>query len=66
MISGAGHQTQFPLISMQNLLETYAKSSNSSHISVESDKQPVSVDVDGSSMYSETASENFPTTSTNF
>ena len=46
MIQGAGHQTQFPLISMQNLLETYAKSSNSSHISVESDKQPVSVDVD--------------------
>ena len=35
--------------SMQNLLETYNESSNSSHISVESDKQPIVVDVDESS-----------------
>ena len=34
---------------MQNLLETYDESSNSSHISVESDKQPICVDVDESS-----------------
>ena len=34
---------------MQNLLETYDASSNSSHISVESDKQPIVVDVDESS-----------------
>ena len=34
---------------MQNLLETYNESSNSSHISVESDKQPIVVDVDESS-----------------
>ena len=34
---------------MQNLLETYDESSNSSHISVESDRQPICVDVDESS-----------------
>ena len=38
---------------MQNLLETYAESSNSSHISIESDKQPVSVDVDETSTVQE-------------
>ena len=57
---------------MHNLWETYAESSNSSHISIESDKQPVSVHVDEAYSiwkdrpYSETASENFRTTSTNF
>ena len=57
---------------MQKLLETYIESSNSSHISIESDKQPVSVHVDEACSiwkdrpYSETASENFRTTSTNF
>ena len=45
-MSGAGHQIQFPLISMKNLLEAYAKSFKSSHISIESDKQPISIDVD--------------------
>ena len=41
------------LISMQNLLERYAESSNSSHLSIESDKQPVSVDVDETSTVQE-------------
>ena len=36
-----------------NLLETYAESSNSTHISIESDKQPVSVDVDETSTLQE-------------
>ena len=31
---------------MKNLLEAYAESLKSSHISIESDKQPVSIDVD--------------------
>ena len=38
---------------MHNLWETYAESSNSSHISIESDKQPVSVDVDETSTVQE-------------
>ena len=53
---------------MQKLLETYIESSNPSHISIESDKQPVSVTYSlwKDRPYSETASENFQTTSTNF
>jgi len=34
---------------MQNSLETYDEASNSSRISLESDKQPICVDVDESS-----------------
>ena len=48
IILGAGHRIQFPLISMKNLLEAYAESLKSLHICImiESDKQPVSIEVD--------------------
>ena len=60
---------------MQNLLDTYDESSNSSHISIESDKQTDFVDVDETSTvqehrdtrkHSETASKDFQATNTNF
>ena len=67
--SGAG---QFPAGFLIRCRICYIELSNSSHISIESDKQPVSVHVDEAYSiwkdrpYSETASENFQTTSTNF
>ena len=52
---------------MQNSLETYDEASNSSRISLESDKQPICVDVDESSaaevqsVAKKKALKNFPT-----